>query len=413
MAAPRDARVTIVGGGTIGTAVAYMLAREGWTDIQLLEKGDLCGATSSQAAGIVGQARPTVERARLTMAAAHLYRTFEQQTGYPTDYRECGAVRLALSEESEGELRQIAATAEIVGLPVEFLTPQRLREVFPQLEDTRTVRAALYSPTDGYLQPNTLSDAYTRAARDLGVTFATSTQVTGIGVENGEVVSVSTPDGMFRTELVVITAGPWSVALARLVGLELPIVPVLHEYFVTQPVDGWHSDVPVLRVPEVQLYARGEGNRILCGGFESKGTSLDPLGVQLDSPMAPRPDWDVLGGFAQRLNQFVPGVEDVEVMATFKGWPGFTPDGRFIVGPVSSLRGLAFAAGCNAHGVAGSAGIALHLVESLQGDPSPYVASLTPDRFIPRTWDWADARRQAQSVYENYYPMPAAGATTS
>ena len=408
MAVPRDARVTVVGGGAVGTAVAYMLAREGWDDVQLLEKGDLCAETSSQAAGLVGQARPTVERTRLTMAAADLFRTFERRTGYPTDYREVGALRLALSPSSVAELREIEASAAVAGLPVELLSLQRVRELFPALENLDGVRAALWSPTCGYVQPNSLADAYARAARDLGVTVATHAPVGAIGVRDGEVVSVTTPHGTVRTELVVVAAGPWSAALARTVGLDLPIVPVLHEYFVTAPVAGWHPDLPVLRVPEVQLYARAEGSRILAGGFESRGTSLPPEQVALTDPLRPKPDWDVLGHFAAAMARFAPAVEDAEVTATFQGWPAFTPDGRFVVGPVSAVRGLAFAAGCNAHGVSGSGGLALHLVEALRGDPSPYVASLSPDRFVPRTWTWDDARRQAQAVYENYYPMPAA-----
>ena len=408
MAAPRDAQVTVVGGGAVGTAVTYMLAREGWTDVQLLEKGDLCAETSSQAAGLVGQARPTVERTRLTMAAADLFRTFEARTGYPTDYREVGALRLALGEASVAELRQIEASAAVAGLPVEMLSLARVRELFPVLEDLDGVRAALWSPTCGYVQPNSLASAYAAAARDLGATVATRAPVSAIGVRDGEVVSVTTPHGTVRTELVVVAAGPWSAALARTVGLDLPIVPVLHEYFVTEPAPGWHPDLPVLRVPEVQLYARAEGSRILAGGFESRGTSLDPQAVGLGDALRPKPDWDVLGHFARAMARFAPAVEDAGVSATFQGWPAFTPDGRFVVGPVSAVRGLAFAAGCNAHGVSGSGGLALHLVEALHGDPSPYVASLSPDRFVPRTWSWEDARRQAQAVYENYYPMPAA-----
>ena len=407
MAGPRDAEITIVGGGAVGAAVAYFLARDGRDDIQLLEGRGLCEATSSQAAGFVGQARPTVERARLTMAAAGVYRNFERETGYPMDYRECGAVRLALSDASVGELRQIAATAEITGLPVEFLTDAQLHDIYPVLTRTEAVKAALWSPTCGYLQPNSLVNAYISAARDLGVTVAARAAVTGIGVRDGVIESVSTEARSFRTEQVIIASGPWSAALARLVGLDLPIVPVLHEYFVTEPVPGWHADLPCLRIPEVQVYARGESDRVLCGGFEHKGTSIDPREVTIASKLAARPDWDVLGEFAESLNAFAPTVGGAGIATTFQGWPAFSPDGRFVVGPVSALRGLVFAAACNAHGVSGSAGLAIHLVESLTGDPSPYVRSLSPDRFIPRTWSWEDARRDAQVVYENYYPMPS------
>src|SRR5215831_20891952 len=129
MAGPRDAEITIIGGGAVGAAAAYFLARDGWRDIQLLDGRGLCEATSSQAAGFVGQARPTVERARLTMAAAEVFRNFERDAGYSVDYRECGAVRLALSDASVRELRQIAETAEVTGLPVEFLSDARLREI--------------------------------------------------------------------------------------------------------------------------------------------------------------------------------------------------------------------------------------------------------------------------------------------
>jgi glycine/D-amino acid oxidase-like deaminating enzyme len=408
VAGPRDAEITVVGGGALGAAAAYFLARDGRKDIQLLEARGLCEATSSQAAGFVGQARPTVERARLTMAAAEVFRNFERDAGYSMDYRECGAVRLALSDVSVRELRQIVETAEVTGLPVEFLSDAQLREVYPVLERTDAVKAALWSPTCGYLQPNSLVNAYVCAARDLGVTVAAHTAVTGIGVRGGAVASVSTSAGQFRTEQVIIAAGPWSGALARLAGLELPIVPVLHEYFVTEPVPGWHAGLPCLRIPEVQVYARGESNRVLCGGFENRGTSLDPRTVTISSRLAARPDWEVLDGFAASLSAFAPLVAEAGVAATFQGWPAFSPDGRFVVGPVSSLRGLAFAAGCNAHGVSGSAGLAMALAESLGGDPSPYVRSLSPDRFIPRTWSWEDARVQAQAVYENYYPMPVA-----
>jgi glycine/D-amino acid oxidase-like deaminating enzyme len=406
VAGPRDAAVTVVGGGAIGTAVAYFLAREGWGDVQLLEAGQLGGGTSSQAAGFVGQARPTVERARLAMASAKEYATFQQHTGYTTDWREVGAIRIAMSAPAEEELREIAQTARITGLPLEFLSPEEVRSVYPVIERTSDIRVALWSPTDGYLQPNSLINAYTQAARDLGVTVASHAPVKEIDIDHGEVTAVVTPQGRFATELVINAAGPWAVAVAGLIGIDIPVVPVLHEYFVTEPAAGWEASLPCLRIPEIQTYARGEMGCMLCGGFENEGTSLDPTKVRIGDRLAVHPNWEALGSFVSGLERFVPGASELGVSAVFRGWPGFTPDGKFLVGPVSGVRGFAMAAGCNAHGVSGSAGIAMHLVESLQGDPSPYVQSLSPNRFLPRTWEWDQARKQAQAVYENYYPMP-------
>jgi glycine/D-amino acid oxidase-like deaminating enzyme len=140
--------------------------------------------------------------------------------------------------------------------------------------------------------------------------------------------------------------------------------------------------------------------------LRNNGTSIDPREVTVTSRLAARPDWDVLGGFAESLSAFAPAVAEAGIATTFQGWPAFSPDGLFIVGPVSAIHGLVLAAGCNAHGVSGSAGLAMHLLESLTSDPSPYVRSLSPDRFVPRTWSFEDARREAQTVYETYYPMP-------
>ena len=138
------------------------------------------------------------------MAAAELYRTLPTTTGYATDYRESGAVRLALSPQSEAELAQIATTAQQVGLPVEFVDHRRLRELYPVLQDVSAVRSALWSPTCGYLQPNSLVDAYVHAARDLGATVTTHSPVESIGVRDGAVHSVRTSTGEVSTETVVV-----------------------------------------------------------------------------------------------------------------------------------------------------------------------------------------------------------------
>lgn len=401
----RDAEVTIIGGGAVGCAVAYVLARAGYRDIQVLEQGELAGATSGQAAGLVGQVRASKERCRLAMASVAEYSRIEQETGSTADWRQTGSVRIAMTARRAAEFQVLAEVARSAGLEVEFLTAARLTGLCPMLDTTR-VAAALWCPTDGYLQPNSLVMAYARAARDRGVTFATHTTVTGLRITGGSVNGIVAAGRCVATDMVINAAGPWAGAVASLAGLHLPIVPVRHEYFVTQAVAGWHAGMPVLRIPDIRLYVRAEGHGILCGGWEPDGLSLDPREVTIGQPLAVSPDWDVLSGFARDLARFAPAVTETGVREVFRGFPAFSPDGRFIVGPVPALRGFVMAAACNAHGVSGSAGLAEHVLESLRPDPSPYVQSLSPARYHPRTWDWNTARAQAERIYENYYSLP-------
>jgi glycine/D-amino acid oxidase-like deaminating enzyme len=405
----RDAEVTIIGGGAVGCAVAFTLARAGYRDIQLIERAELAGATSGQAAGLVGQVRSTAERCRLAMASVALYAAIEQETGHTADWRQTGSLRLALTDARVAEFREMAAVASAAGLDTEFAGRARLAELCPVL-DTSPVKAALWCPTDGYLQPNSLVMAYVAGARLRGVSFATRTTVTGIRLAGGAVTGLRTDRGDVATSMVINAAGPWAAALAALAGVDLPIVPVRHEYFVTGPVPGWHASLPVLRIPDIRIYARAEGPGILCGGWEAASLSLDPRQVAVDQPLAVSPDWPVLAGFAGDFAAFVPAVTDTAVRTVFRGFPAFSPDGRFVIGPVPGIRGFVMAAACNAHGVSGSAGLAEHVLESLQPDPSPYVRSLSPARFSPGTWDWASGRAQAERVYQDYYSLPAPAA---
>lgn len=401
-----DAQVTVVGGGAMGAAALHYLAEAGYRDIQLIEAGDPAAATTSQAAGLVGQVRRTVEACRDSMRSAAVYRSLGHEVGVSTDWRETGSLRIALSEQTEDEIRSLADVARQAGLAVELVDRRAAQELMPQLEDVSDVRLALWCPTDGYVQPNSVTAAYLAVAKSRGARVVTNTRVHSIDVRDGRVAGVTTDRGPIRSELVVNAAGPWAGALARTAGVDLPLVPVLVQYFVTQAQPGWDGGVPVLRVPEIQLYARGEGDGILVGGFENRCTSLDPRSFGGSDRLPRTEDWDVLAQFGESMARLVPSVGDAGVRAVFTGWPGFTPDGGFLIGPVSSVPGLVMFAGCNAHGVQGSAELAGTLLESLTDQRTPGVRAADPDRFVPSRWGWDAARAAAAAVCANYYPRP-------
>lgn len=395
----------MIGGGAVGCAVAYSLARAGKTDVLLVEKEPTVAAvTTPQAAGLVGQVRNTVERTKLAMWSVETFSQLQRDEKANPGWRQVGSLRVALTDERVAEFKRMKAVADESGLEADFIDNAAARQKWPAMNFDRA-KAVIWCPSDGYLQPSDLTMSYVAHARRLGARFQTKTAVEKVLVRDGRVTGVETSQGRIDCEMVVNAAGSHAYHIAKSVGLELPIVPVRHEYFVTVHAPGLEPTLPVIRIPDSTLYLRAEINSLLCGGWEPKAMSTPPQSFALaESPPPIAPDWDWLGWFAEQLAPEFPQVEDLGVRSVFKGWPTFTPDGRFIVGPSSRVKGFVMAGGCNAHGVSGSAGIGRHVVESiLEADPSPYVKSLSPDRFNGQTVDWEASRRQAQHIYETYY----------
>ena len=405
MNSDKRASIIIIGGGAVGCGVAYSLATAGHADVLLLEKEPtLAAVTTSQAAGLVGQVRSSVERTQLAMWSVKTFSELQQDERANPGWRQVGSLRIALCDERVDEFTHLKATADAAGLRAEFIDTDTARQMWPAMEFDR-VKAVLWCPTDGYLQPYDLTMAYVAHARRMGVQFQVGTSARRIHVNDNRVTAVETDKGMIACDVVVNAAGAHAYHVAKSVGLELPIVPVRHEFFVTVQADGLHPDLPVIRIPDASLYLRAETSALLCGGWEPAAMSTKPMSYPLDKD-APyiEEDWDVLGWFAEQLSPEFPQVSQLGVRSVFKGWPTFTPDGRFIIGASRRVQGFVMAGGCNAHGVSGSAGIGRHVVESMFGaEPSDYVQSLSPDRFIDQQWDWDTACQQAQRHYETYY----------
>jgi glycine/D-amino acid oxidase-like deaminating enzyme len=400
-----DAEYVVIGGGAVGCGVAYSLAKAGQTDVLLLEQAaDVGQVTTSQGAGLCGQVRSTPERTRLAMHSVATFRELQRVPEARPDWHEVGSLRVALSEERADEFRRLRAVADQAGLATALLDQQEAARRWP-LMDFRAVKAVLWCPSDGYMTPYAVVKSYEHQCRTMGVRFATGTAVEAIDCRDGRVEAVRTDRGTVRCRTIINAAGAHAYHVAQLVGLTLPIVPVRHEYYVTVPMGGLHAGLPCFRIPELSLYGRARDGGLLLGGWESAALHTDPRRYPLAGEPPPvETDRAVLQDFEDRFAQLCPQARGARTARVGKGWPTFTPDGRFILGESRRVKGFVMAGGCNAHGISGSAGIGRLVVEALlDPNPSEYVRSLSPDRFTETSWNWDEARRQAARVYETYY----------
>ncbi len=394
----------IIGGGAVGCGVAHALVKAGQTDILVVERADDVGeATTSQGAGLCGQPRDSLERTKLAMHSVATFRELQRSDVKP-DWHEVGSLRLALSETRAAEFERLAQTASAAGLEAGLIGQAEAARRWPGL-DFQRVKAVLWCPSDGWMTPRCVAKSYQAACQKAGVRFATATALEGIKLQDGRVTGVQTSRGAADCRYVINAAGAHAYHVAKLAGLELPIVPVRHEYYITVPMPNLAPELPCFRIPELTLYGRVRDGGLLLGGWERRSLSRDPRGYGLGAPSEPiNPDWQVLGKFEDDFAELFPAAKPSEKSFVGKGWPTFTPDGRFIIGESGRVPGFVMAGGCNAHGISGSAGIGKLLVESLfERQPSPYVQSLSPDRFSENGWSWSDAQTQAARVYESYY----------
>ncbi len=306
--------------------------------------------------------------------------------------------------------RLLKTAADEAGLATELIDKAEAGRLWPLMDFSRA-KSILWCPTDGYMTPRCVAKSYEHNCKQLGARVATGTVVEEIVLRNGRVAGVKTNRGAAECRYVINAAGAHAYHIAKLAGLELPIVPVRHEYYITLPMEGLNPGLPCFRVPELTLYGRVRDGGLLLGGWEPKALRTDPR----DYPLAGTPppvvtDQPVLDSFEESFISLLPAAKDAPRNFIGKGWPTFTPDGKFIIGPSARVPGFVMAGGCNAHGISGSGGIGKLLVESMfDSNPSAYVKSLSPDRFERTNWNWSwdAAAKEAAHIYETYYGVDA------
>ena len=402
------ARAVVIGGGVGGASVLYWLARLGWEDVLLVERADLTSGSTFHSAGLVGQLRGSLSLTRMMMNSVDLYRTLADEVGLETGWHEVGSLRLGSSEERMEELARQAGWAKTFGLPLELISAEEAQKLFPPMS-TDGVLGAAYLSTDGYIDPSQLTFALAEGARRRGAEIATNTRVTGIRVERGRVLGVETDKGDVEAEVVVNAGGMFAGEIGRLAGVNVPVIPMAHEYLVTKP-SGVPLDVPTIRDPSLLVYFRGESGGLVMGGYERNPApwGLDGIPPDFNGQLLAE-DWERFEELMTNAVVRVPELEEAEVVKLVNGPEAFTPDGEFILGE-SDVRGFWVAAGFCAHGLAGAGGMGRLVAEWIvEGVPSLDVWEMDSRRFGAAYASQAYTLARTVEVYSTYYDVKYPG----
>ncbi|HTT53069.1 MAG TPA: FAD-dependent oxidoreductase [Streptosporangiaceae bacterium] len=402
-------RVVIIGGGVIGTSVAYHVAELGCTDVLLVEQGQLSCGTTWHAAGLVGQLRASESGTRLVQYSTGLYGRLEAETGLSAGFRRCGGLIVARTPERLTQLRRTAAAAAAFELQAELLTPDQAGARYP-LMDTADLAGALWLPDDGKANPTDLTYALARGARDRGVTIRQRTRVTGILARDGAVTGVRTAEhGDIEAEIVVNCAGQWAKQVGGWCGVTVPLHSCEHFYVVTEQIGGVTRDLPVLRDPDGWTYFKEEVGGLVVGGFEpdakpwvSPEDIPHPFEFQLLAE-----DWEHFAPLMEQAQRRIPALREAGIKKFYNGPESFTPDNQFILGPAPGLRNFWVGAGFNSVGIASAGGAGRALAAWIvAGDPGLDLTAVDIRRFAPFHGNSRWLRDRVGEVLGLHYAVP-------
>jgi glycine cleavage system T protein len=402
---PSRAQVVIIGGGVGGCSIAYHLTLMGWKDVVILERHELTSGSTWHSAGLVGQMRSDANLTRMMHYSTDLYKRLKDETGQDPAWREVGGLRLASSAERLEEIKRLVGMAGSFGVPMELISAKEAQDMFPLMNIDGVVGAA-YTPNDGMIDPTMLTNALASGAKSRGAKIFQDTNVEKINLKNGRVSEVVTDQGTIKTEIVVNAAGQWGKEVARMVGLNLPVVPMAHLYAITKPIEGVGHDIPTLRDPDLLVYWREEVGGFVTGGYERNPVPFGLNGIPRDFKyqLLP-PDWERFTPLMENSIKRVPILEKAEIRQLLNGPEGFTPDGEFLLGP-TAVKGFWVACAFCAHGLAGAGGIGKTMAEwIIDGHPEWDVWRLDVRRFGSNynSRDYTVAR--TLETYTQYYDI--------
>lgn len=417
-------KALVVGGGAVGTSIAYHLAKAGWDDVMLLERDELTSGSTWHAAGLLPLFNMSFATTHIHQYSVDFYKELESETGLNAGFAVVGNLRMAQTKERMDEYMVYASTAETCGVPYEFLTPDEIKARWP-LINTETLEGALYHATDGYINPADVTMAMAKGARQRGVEIvrrlqADSFEWTGTHwevtcskmIEKGGNLIASDEQVVITAEHVVTASGNHAQRTAKMLGIKIPAIPVEHQFIVTDvdpTLQEWRKDGnpehPVIRDADAQSYVREERGGWILGVYEKNAPAVFEHGVpdSFRADLFPL-DLERIEDQYMAMIHRVPSCEESGLKDDFNGPICYTPDGNPLVGPAPGLRNMWLAEGFS-FGITAAGGTGYYLAQMMvEGEAEIDMASLDPKRY----GDWMTtefAARKNEECYDHVYVL--------
>ena len=406
-----QARVVVIGGGVVGVSTLYHLAKKGWSDVVLVERKELTSGSTWHAAGLLPLFNLSYSVGQIHKYSVKLYGELEAETGQHVGFSKVSNIRVARTKDRWDEFMYYAGIAETIGVKVNKLTPKQLKELWPLCE-IDGVLGAIQHPDDGYIQPADLTQALAKGARNRGAEIYRNTTVTAIEqLPSGEWL-VKTDKGDITCEHVVSCSGNFARKTGAMVGLDIPVIPVEHQYIVTEPSPLIRErqakglpEMGVLREADSSWYLREENGGFVLGIYE-KGAPC----CYVDGP-SEQSEYELFQGELERLEPYietcitrVPAFGELGIKKIYNGAIAYTPDGSPIIGPAWDRKNFWLNEG-HSFGVTAAGGAGWQLAEWIvDGEPTIDMMGVDPRRFGPYATK-GYLKEKNEEAYANVFTM--------
>ncbi|KKJ75666.1 dimethylglycine dehydrogenase [Kiloniella litopenaei] len=383
-------KAVVIGGGAVGVGTLYHLAKKGWSDVALLERHDLTSGSTWHAAGLLPLFNMSYSVGKIHQYSVDLYSRLEEETGLNSGLKQVSNIRLARTQDRMDEYKYYVGVAKTLGVNVKWLSVEELKEIWP-LCNTDGILGAIQHVDDGYVQPAELTQALAKGARNNGAEIHQHTTVIGLEQQDDDSWIVQTDKGDISCEHVISCTGNFARKTGEMVGLDIPVIPVEHQFIVTEPhpdIKARHAEglpeMGVLRESDSSWYMREEAGGLLLGPYEVGAPCC-----YVDGP-APDAKYELFNGELERLMPYietaferVPAFAEVGIKEVYNGAIAYTPDGSPIIGPAWGLKNFWLNEG-HSFGITATGGAGWQLAEwIIDGEPTIDMSGVDPRRFGP------------------------------